>query len=118
MSKKTISNIFISDCGNYIAIRVLCLLQPAFDVCRHDGSDLWVCNRDKKGGVDRTRENCPDITKWVLAWLNDGHRKRNGEWVEGFISTLYDFEKGERIDVAFHTPLLSLAPHYEKRRGQ
>lgn len=99
MNMKKRPNIFISDCGNYIAIRAVSLLQPAFDVCGHDGSDLWMSNRDPKGGVDRTRENCPDITKWVLAWLNDGHRKRNGEWVEGFISTLYDFEKKERIDV-------------------
>ena len=116
MERKT--NIFVSDCGNYVAIRVLSVLQPAFDVHSHDGSDLWLCNRDFKGGVDRTRENCPDITKWVLAWRNDGRHKRNGKWAEGFISTLYDFEKEERIDVGFHTPLLSLAPRYEKRRAK
>ncbi len=90
MTEKRKNTIFVSDCGGFIAIRIPGLVYPAFDVWRHDGSEMWVGNR--------------------------GHEKRNGEWVEGFELSLYDLETKESLSVKFHTTLSSLAPQYGKRK--
>ena len=126
MNEKKRPTIFISDCGNYIAIRVP--MQPEwinFDVWRHDGSEYWEGTRDiqvpdgKKGCYNPRTYYTEEFThpkKIVGSWTNLARENRNGEWVEAFELTLHDLETKESSTVQFHTPLLSLAPRYEKRR--
>lgn len=123
MSEKKKNNVFISDCGNYIAIRIPGA-QPTFDVWRHDGSEFWegpkyVPVRGKKGCyTPRTiyTEEFAHSKKIVGSWTNLGHEKRKGEWVVAFELSLYNLEMKEKFIVQFHTPLSSLAPRFEKRR--
>ncbi len=123
MTEKRKNTIFVSDCGGFIAIRIPGPVYPAFDVWRHDGSEMWVGNRYVK--VPGTKGYNPQSlymkefaksTKMVGSWTNRGHEKRNGEWVEGFELSLYDLETKESLSVKFHTTLSSLAPQYGKRK--
>jgi len=123
MNKKKRNNIFVSDCGDFIAIRIPSPIQPAFDVWRHDGSELWVGSKYVKvpgtngyNPQSMYTEEFAKSTKIVGSWSNRGHEKRNGEWVEGFELILDDIEKKEGFVVAFHTTISSLTPRYEKRR--
>lgn len=123
MSKIKRNNIFVSDCGNFVAIRIPGPVYPAFDVWRHDGSEMWVGSKYVKvpGSTGYNpqslyTEEFAKSTKIVGSWTNYGHEKRDGEWVEGFELTLDDLETKEGFSVEFHTPLISLAPRYEKRR--
>lgn len=125
MTQKERNNIFISDCGEFVAIRLPGPIYPAFDVWRHDGSEMWEGSRYVP--VPSGKPNCynprtlytEEFThpkKIAGSWSNRGHEKRNGEWVEGFELLLHDLETKESIYVGFHTPLHSIAPLYQKRR--
>ena len=126
MNKKKKHNLFISDCGNFIAIRIP--MQPEginFDVWRHDGSEFWEGTKyvpvpDGKEGCYNPRtlytEEFAHPKKIVGSWTNLGHDNRKGEWIEAFELTLDNIETGKGIFVQFHTPLLSLAPQYRRRR--
>lgn len=123
MSEQRRSSIFVSDCGNFIAIRVPTPIQPAFDVWREDGSEMWIGNRYVKApgseGYNPQRqytEEHAQNTKIVGSLTNLGHKKKDGTWVEGFNLGLYDLKTDESIRVVFHTPIGSLAPFYKKRR--
>jgi len=120
------NNIFVSDCGNYVAIRIPG--QPEgidFDVWRHDGSEFWEGTKNvpvpgKKGCYNPRTIYTDDFAlpkKIIGSWTNLGHENRKGEWIEAFELTLHDLETKESITVQFHTPLLSLAPRYVKRRS-
>ena len=123
MKKEKRHNIYISDCGNFIALRIP--MQPEdFDVWRHDGSEYWEGTRyvqvpGKKDCYNPRTFYTDDFThpkKIVGSWTNLGHENRKGEWIEAFELLLHDLETKESITVQFHTPLLSLAPLFEKRR--
>lgn len=123
MSHQKRESVFVSVCGNFIAIRVPSPIQPAFDVWREDGSEMWIGTRYIKApgsnGYNPQRlytEDHAKSTKIVGALSNIGHRKRNGTWVEGWNLELYDLKTDESIRVEFHTPIRSLAPQYKKRR--
>ena len=118
------NNVFISDCGNFIAIRIPGP-QPSFDVWRHDGSEFW--EGTKYIPVPSGKENCynsrtlytEEFThpkKAVGSWTNLGYENRKGEWIEAFELIIYDLETKEDFTVEFHTPLSSLALQYRKRR--
>lgn len=118
------NNIFISDCGKYVAIRIQGI---EFDVWRLDGSEYWEGTRyvpvpDTKEGCYNPRtvytEEFARPKKIVGSWTNLGHENRKGEWVQAFGLTLDNLETGKGIFVRFHTPLLSLAPRYEGRRAK
>ena len=125
MNMKKKPNIFISDCGNFIALRI-----PAkpewinFDVWRCDGSEFWEGTKDvevpgKKGCYNPRTVYTEEFThpkKIVGSWTNLGHDNRKGEWIEAFELSLCDLETKESFMVQFHTPLSSLAARYEKRR--
>ena len=123
MSEETENNVFISDCGNYIAIRIPGA-QPTFDVWRHDGSEFWEGSKyvsvpgEKGCYTPRTiyTEEFAHSKKIVGSWTNLGHENRKGEWIEAFELTLDNLETRKGIFVQFHTPLSSLAPRFEKRR--
>ena len=119
------NNVFVSDCGNYIAIRIPGP-QPAFDVWRHDGSEFWEGTRYIP--VPSGKEDCynprtlytNEFThpkKIVGGWTNLGHENSKGEWIEAFELTLDTLKTEKGIFVQFHTSLSSLAPRYVKRRG-
>jgi len=116
-------NIFISDCGEFVAIRILGL-QPSFDVWRHDGSEMWEGTRcikvtGKKECYNPRRlytEYHANPKKIVGGWTNMGHENRNGKWIEAFKLGLYDLETNQSFNVMFHTSLSSLAPFFRRRR--
>jgi inosine-uridine nucleoside N-ribohydrolase len=124
MEKK--NNAFISDCGNFVAIRIP--IQPGginFDVWRHDGSEYWEGTRyipvpsGEEGCYNPRTLYTEEFThpkKIVGSWTNLGHDNRKGEWIEAFELILHNLETKESITVQFHTPLSSLAPLFGKRR--
>jgi hypothetical protein len=124
VSEKKENNVFISDCGNYIAIRIPGP-QPTFDVWRHDGSEFWEGTKyvpvlgEKGCYIPRTvyTDDFAHPKKIVGSWTNLGHDNRKGEWVEAFELTLDSIETGKGFFVEFHTPLRSLAPQYRERRA-
>jgi hypothetical protein len=123
MSKKFRSTIFVSDCGGFIAAKIPGPVQPAFDVWREDGSEMWIGNRYVKApgttGFNPQSlylEDHARSTVIVGSWTNLGHEKRDGSWAEAFDLGLYNLETGKHSTVRFRTPLASLAPLYEKRR--
>lgn len=121
----TLNKIFISDCGNYIALRIPGL-QPAFDVWKHDGSEFWEGHKyvelpEKNRCYNPRRMYTKEFarpTKTVGSWSNLGHRSRNGEWHEAFALILYDLETDESFKVRFHTGMATLAPNFRERRQQ
>lgn len=120
------NNIFVSDCGNYIALRIP--TQPEwinFDVWRYDGSEFWEGTKyvqvpDKKVGCFNPRTIYTDEfahpKKIVGSWTNLGYENRKGEWIEAFELSLCNIETKESFMVQFHTPLVSLAPQFRRRR--
>ena len=116
-------NVFVSDCGFFVAIRVPNPVGPLFDVWRHDGSEMWIGERYVKvpgcDGYNLQRLYTePDAknTKIVGAWANLGHEKRDGTWIEGFELSFVDLKTKERHTAIFHTAIGSLAPLYKSRR--
>ena len=120
------SNVFVSDCGNYIAIRVVGRENtPGFDVWRHDGSEYWEATRyvqvpgKEKGHYLPRRiytEEHANPRKIVGSWTNLGHEKRNGKRSEAFMLTLNNLDTNEGFRVQFHTAVNSLAPLFNVRR--
>lgn len=110
------SRIYISDCGNFVAIQILGEIQPAYDVWRHDGSEYWEGNRyievpGKKGCYNPRDLYTDEFTH---------PKKIVGSWSrlmpQGFKLLLHDLETGVSLDVSFHTPIKTLAITFEKRR--
>jgi hypothetical protein len=120
----SLDKIFVSDCGEYIAIRIPGL-QPAFDVWKHDGSEFWEGTRyvelPNKPKCYNPRsmytEEFARPTKGVGSWINCGHRTRNGEWYEAFELVLYDLVTNESMKVKFHTGVATMLPNFRYRRG-
>ena len=88
MNKPKRSNIFISDCGNFIAIRIPGPMSYMFDVWREDGSEMWIGNRYVKApGTNGYNpqslymEEHARSTKIVGSWTNLGHEKKDGTWL-------------------------------------
>ncbi len=125
--KKIPRNIFVSDCGNFVAIRIPHEADSvSFDVWRHDGSELFEGTKyvavdiEGRGYNPRTMftDDFAHPQKIVGSWTNLGHENREGEWIEAFEVILQDLETKESLTVQFHTALASLAPRYEKRRKE
>jgi len=124
MKKKEKNKIFISDCGNFIAIEIPNSIL-SFDVWREDGSEFWEGTKyvkapGSKGLNSRMlyTEEHAQATKIVGSCSNLGHKKRDGTWVERWELGLYDIQTGEGIRVPFESVLESLAPLYRRRRGE
>jgi len=122
--KKEKNNIFVSDCGNFIAIRIPGPLV-SFDVWREDGSEYWegdtyVTAPGTKGFNSRWlySEEHARPTKIVGSCTNYGHEKRDGTWMARFELGLYNLQTKETIKAQFKTILKSLAPLYKKRRAR
>lgn len=121
------SNIFISECGEFIAIRIPGM-QPNFDVWKYDGSELWEGERyverpDKKGCYNSRRlytEGFAQSKKIVGSWSNFGHYatkgEKKGKWIEEFEVLLHDLENKKSLIVRFKTPIKSLSPMFSSRR--
>lgn len=121
------SNIFVSTCGDYIALRVPGI-QPNFDIWKSDGSEMWEGERyvelvDKKACYNPRRlytESFAQPKKIIGSWSNFGrritNRKNRGEWVEEFEVILHDIATKTSITVRFNTPLKSLSPFFGVRR--
>lgn len=116
-------NIFVSDCGNFVAIRIPGPVSYTFDVWREDGSEMWTGNRWVKApgtsGYNTQSlymEEHAKNTKIVGSWTNLGHEKRDGAWVEAFELSLVDLTIKESFSIEFHTSIGSLASQYKKRR--
>lgn len=119
-----LKTIFISDCGNFIALRIPGPDSISFDVWRVDGSEMWNGNRYVKApGTNGYNpqslymEDHARNTKIIGSWTNLGHEKRDGTWVEAFELSLHNLETEKSLSVAFHTPIESLAPLYDRRRA-
>ena len=109
-------NIYISDCGGFVAIRVPTPVQPTYDIWRHDGSEMWEGTRyvqvpDAPSGQylpQRTyMEEHAQVNRCVPRW---------SKLENGFEVTLLNIYTNERIDVTFHTSAKSLSPTFSKRR--
>lgn len=121
------TNIFISDCRQFVAIRNRNDIPPGecshFDVVRVDGSETWLSGRYIQVGggyVLRSARLSRGFydTNIVDGWSNLGLRKKDGEWIQMFTLHFGNRVTGEFHVATFRTPLRSLAPHYSRsRRG-
>ena len=123
MEERKRENIFVSDCGNFVAIRVPGPDYQTFDVWRHDGSEMWIGERyiQAPGSMEYTPKSMHTdpharSTKIVGSWSNRGHRKRDDTWIEGFELLLHDLYTGKSYYALFHTSIASLTPLYTSRR--
>ena len=109
-----IHNIFISECGNFVALRVPGI-QPNFDVWRHDSSEMWEGERYvelpyKKESYNPRRLYTDKFThpkKIVGSYSNIK---------KGFEVILHDLEIKKSITIRFNTPTKSLSSYFAKRR--
>jgi len=124
--------IFLSNCGEYIAIRVYGLEAHCFDVIAINGSKMWLYPRYKPTGWDDEdhRYVYPEFPHMVGGFSNYGYENKVGRWVNDFELSFSDHDVTIKIDrfkgntvikeykARFKKPIKKLAWKYKNKKGE
>jgi hypothetical protein len=93
-------NMFISDCGQFLAIKPEGAGPGNYDVISVDGSRIWLGGRYRPTGRDDTdpRFLYPEFRFMVSCFSNHGYTNRAGRYVEDFELWFGEYDTSKLIE--------------------
>ena len=93
------ANMFLSDCGKYIAVRSEEEWACLYDVIAVDGTRIWL---SRKFDTHKVKDNnpriiYPEFEHEVIAFSNKGYENMAGRWVYDFVLSFADLDKEKKI---------------------
>lgn len=98
--KGRVENImYLSNCGQYIAISHGNHFGLNYDIIAVDGSCIWLSGRYEPTGFDDTdpRYIFPEFPHMVIGYHNYGWENRAGRWISDFKLSFADIDTTKRV---------------------